>query len=111
MKTSLDYRNFVRVDGELVYDYSGKLNVETISFEKTNIKNWTNEPRRRRRRGSYFPNFGFLALLIVKQGAENLTAFSQHFAKWFKRSKSSVKMLDKPFHTAKGYLKTLLRVF
>ena len=40
MKSSLDYRNFVRVDGELVYDHSGKLKVNTTSFEKTNIKNW-----------------------------------------------------------------------
>ena len=45
MKSSLDYRNFVRVDGELVYDHSGKLRVNTTSFEKTNIKNWTNEEK------------------------------------------------------------------
>jgi hypothetical protein len=45
MKTSLDYRNFVRVDGKLVYDHSGKLKAKTTSFEKTDVKNWTTEEK------------------------------------------------------------------
>ena len=45
MKSSLDYRNFVRVDGKLVYDYSGKLKAKTTSFEKTDVKNWNTEEK------------------------------------------------------------------
>ena len=45
MKSNLDYRNFVRVEGEIVYDYTGKLKQRTKSFEPSDIKNWTIEEK------------------------------------------------------------------
>ena len=38
MSKNLDYRNFVRVDGELVYDHDGKLKKEAAKLAEEEAK-------------------------------------------------------------------------
>jgi hypothetical protein len=38
MSNNLDYRNFVRVDGKLVYDYDGKLKKEAAELAEEEAK-------------------------------------------------------------------------
>ena len=41
----MDYRDFKRIDGELVYDSKGKYKSKSKGFEKSDPKNWALEEK------------------------------------------------------------------